>query len=465
MLAMRLFSLAAAAAACAASASAAVVEQLSYENGWAAAASHVPRDTALTVTIVVKERGGEEVNKVAIAVSTPGNAKYGQFLTQHQIDDLTRPLESDMSAVTSWLDTNGASHAVRGISRVDVRTTVGQAAVLFSTSFHVAKNHATAQKLVRAGTYTIPAGIEESVATVFGLHGLPLPPRQGLAASSHAPQNSPADPARVTPAVLRKTYDITGVKPAGTTANKQAVAEFQGEFMSSKDLAKMFKAYVANYKVGVDDVVYKWVGDHIEREGNVEALLDIQYIMGVSVGIKTEFYEFPGADFGSDLDMWTGNLSRPGVPFVHSVSYGFQGNLSQIQINPEDVAAVDANFAKLAAKGISIMISSGDSGSGYSTADQCETEQGAQGVGIVGTWKGPLGKGVVACGQVGFVWPAARTMHSPHHGARVRWAWRSGVMEATRTRFSFRRSSPFQALRCARWASRTWASAARRPSN
>ena len=179
MLAMKMFCLAAA-AACVAGASAAVVEQLSYENGWAEAAYYVPRDTALTLTIVVKEQGKEEMNKLATAVSTPGDVMYGQFLTQEQIDDITRPLEPDMSAVTSWLDTNSVSYALRGISRVDVRTTVGEASGLFSTSFHVAKNHATAQKLVRAGTYTIPTDIEESVATIFGFHGLPLPPRQGM---------------------------------------------------------------------------------------------------------------------------------------------------------------------------------------------------------------------------------------------------------------------------------------------
>merc|ERR1719162_183281 len=308
---------------------------------------------------------------------------YGMFLTQPQIDDITRPLEFDMNAVTSWLNTNGVSYAVRGVSRVDVRTTVGQASDLFSTSFHVAKNYATEQHLVRATDYTIPAEIEASVATIFGFHGLPLPPRQSLIASSY--KGMPKMPANVTPAVLEKTYDITGVTPKGTTANKQAVAEFQGQFMNSTDLATLFKNYVSDYKVGVDDVVYKWVGEHKENSGGVEAELDIQYIMGISVGIKTEFYEFPGNDFGADLDMWTGNLSLPDAPQVHSVSYGWQGNLSQIHVKDKDVAAVDANFAKLAAKGLSIMISSGDSGSGYTADDQhCQMDHGAKGVGISG---------------------------------------------------------------------------------
>jgi hypothetical protein len=65
------------------------------------------------------------------------------------------------------------------------------------------------------------------------------------------------------------------------------------------------------------------------------------------------------------------------VPLVHSVSYGWQGNLSQVGCKPADLAVVDANFAKLAAKGISLMISSGDSGSGYSAKNtQCQKPEG-----------------------------------------------------------------------------------------
>ena len=68
-------------------------------------------------------------------------------------------------------------------------------------------------------------------------------------------------------------------------------------------------------------MVSKWVGKHEENSGGVEAELDIQYIMGQAVGIKTEFWEFPGMDFGADLNQWTSNLTTvAGVPIVHSVS-------------------------------------------------------------------------------------------------------------------------------------------------
>ena len=68
-------------------------------------------------------------------------------------------------------------------------------------------------------------------------------------------------------------------------------------------------------------MVSKWVGKHEETNVGVGAELDIQYIMGQAVGIKTEFWEFPGMDFGADLNQWTSNLTTvAGVPIVHSVS-------------------------------------------------------------------------------------------------------------------------------------------------
>ena len=55
----------------------------------------------------------------------------------------------------------------------------------------------------------------------------------------------------------------------------------------------MFSDYVTDYTAGTDDVVSKFVGKHTENSQGVEAELDIQYIMGPAVGIKTEFWEFP----------------------------------------------------------------------------------------------------------------------------------------------------------------------------
>eukprot|EP01043_Picozoa_sp_COSAG02_P040804 COSAG02_NODE_3329_length_6926_cov_4.245203_5_plen_574_part_00 len=327
------------------------------------------------MTIVVEEQGAEEIRRIATAVSDPSSPEYGNFLSSEEILRKTAPKSEDMDAVTDWLDAAGVGYQTRH-SNVVSTMPVSVASELFSTSFHVVGHLAHPRLLLRATTdYSLPTEVAGSIMTVFGLRGLPLPPRSGkeLEIASHGP--FPRMPANVTPAVIAETYGIKGVKVSPESKTRQAVAEFQGQFMNSTDLAVMFADYVSDYKVGTDDVVSKFFGEHKENSQGVEAELDIQYIMSPAVGIKTEFWEFPGNDFGSDLNQWTSNLTTAGgsVPIVHSVSYGWQGNLSQINVKDSDVEIVDSNLQKMAAMGMSVMISSGDSGSGYTPGptDSC----------------------------------------------------------------------------------------------
>ena len=67
------------------------------------------------------------------------------------------------------------------------------------------------------------------------------------------------------------------------------------------------------------------------------------------------------------------SLSQVHPPLVHSVSYGWQGDLAAIGCSALHVASIDGDLAQLAARGISIVISSGDSGSGLVEADCCHT--------------------------------------------------------------------------------------------
>ena len=206
----------------------------------------------------------------------------------------------------------------------------------------------------------LDAGDVAAASVVFGLHGLPLPPRRPLEAPP-----MPAKPANVTPKVLMDTYSVSGVKVSRSETNRQAVAEFQGQMMNSTDLSSFFDQYVENAKAG-DEKVSKFVGDPGEGRGQTEASLDIQYIMGVAPHVHTQLWLFMQQDFCQDLKNWTDTmLARDDTALVHSVSYGWQGNLTQIQCEDSKIQTIDDNFAKLAAKGITVIFASGDSGSGY----------------------------------------------------------------------------------------------------
>jgi len=156
-----------------------------------------------------------------------------------------------------------------------------------------------------------------------------------------------------------------------SSKNLQAVAEFQGQYMVPKNLVKFFSDYVTGADAGDDTVsAFKGDGNKPSVEG-IEADLDIQYIMGVAPGIATEFWEEATNDFCTGLAKWSAELLKgDDTPLVNSISYGWQGPMNQIQCTATKYDSIDNNFAALAAKGISIIFASGDSGSGYQGNDE-----------------------------------------------------------------------------------------------
>jgi len=152
------------------------------------------------------------------------------------------------------------------------------------------------------------------------------------------------------------------------TNNIQSVGEFQGQFMDKKDLQTFFANEVPNMQPG-DDQVYAFVGQPYQQGYGIEAELDIQFIMGMAPGVKTAFWEWANWDFCGDLNNYTTHMLSQDTPNVNSISYGWQGPLSQLGCADADVQATDNNWVKLAAMGVSIIIASGDSGSGYSPTE------------------------------------------------------------------------------------------------
>ena len=379
---------------------------LNYEQfGWRSfrMASHEDR---VSFTICLVQRNVPTLKRRALQASTPGHADYGKFLTASEIASLTSPPPEAISAVKAWLNAYGIPATVVRES-VHVSCSASLASALLRTSFAVYKNEQSKALLVRASRgFSLPDNVASHVATIFGLHGLPAPRLEKAPAVSVA---------NVTPAVLWSTYSIGSPFVNREGKGRQAVAEFQGQFMDKADLATFFRAEVPNARPG-DDQVRKFVGVPYKEGAGVEALLDVEFLMGVAPGVATEFWLWPERDFCADLHNFTGAmLAAAQPPLVSSISYGWQGNLSHLHCQPSDVEAVDINWAKLAAAGFSIMISSGDSGAGYSTP-QCTAGSGDKGQAITsGTVLSSLDATVAECCEVsttrrgtGWMWTPAK---------------------------------------------------------
>ena len=222
--------------------------------------------------------------------------------------------------------------------------------------------------------------VAAAIRAVFGAHGLPLPQASGRPGSRLT--RAPADPAKVPPAVIARLYGITADVPKGNTQVhaapvppvSQAVAELQGNFFSPEHLAEFFETYVPAAPAA-DRRVARVVGPNNSsaKSESTEAALDIQYIMGVAPGVRTEFWSFDGNDFCGDLADWTAALvaaaadpvSGGGFPATHSLSYGWQGALVDLGCSDAHAEVVDDGLAAVAALGVTVVVASGDAGSGF----------------------------------------------------------------------------------------------------
>ena len=91
------------------------------------------------------------------------------------------------------------SHTFTNKHLIEVDTATAVAEKLLSTTWNRHENTATAQVVHRADGYTIPAHVADSIASLFSVHGYPLPPHSAIKAGVGAA------PAIVTPAVIAST--------------------------------------------------------------------------------------------------------------------------------------------------------------------------------------------------------------------------------------------------------------------
>jgi subtilase family serine protease len=124
----------------------------------------------VTFRVYLDNRGGDAAAQLARAVSTPGSAQYGKFLTPAQYRARFSPTTKDASAVAAWLRDQGFTvdkHGPANNKYVQATGTVADAAAAFGTSF---ATYRVEGRTVRANSATlhVPASLTQ-VQAVVGL--------------------------------------------------------------------------------------------------------------------------------------------------------------------------------------------------------------------------------------------------------------------------------------------------------
>jgi len=200
-----------------------------------------------------------------------------------------------------------------------------------------------------------PPSLREHVDVISGLHSFPtlfpMKKNEPLGASASN---------QITPALLKGTtlYNITDEASDSSKAS-MAVAEFQGQGYLPKDLA----AFESNENLPSQPVRNVLGGDPAATEtAGVEASLDIQYIVATGTKVPVDFYLQKGGSF--DLFGFAGfvlNETSPALTWSVSYGEGINGGIGG-KIATDTAQRLNAEFEKFGVRGLSVLISSGDSG-------------------------------------------------------------------------------------------------------
>ncbi|PRP78809.1 hypothetical protein PROFUN_00982 [Planoprotostelium fungivorum] len=338
----------------------------SRKHGWTAAGQPAQSEVR-EFFIALKERNMGEVERIALEISNPDSTSFSQHLSFHELKALTAPHASDVAKVTQWLDSNGIDHErTPSGGHIKIRATVAQVERLFDCKLTTFTHSASAANpIVRSETsYKVPKHLDDIVQFVTPLHGFPKNPlarvkSQPTRKTKPSPNATPVD--EITPDIIRSRYNVTAPITNLKVNNTQAVFEIQ-EGIDPADLQSFFQQFAPKL-TAVKVLKYLGDGGNDPTNPGTESSLDIQYISALGGFAPNYYYNYNEDDIYSAFYKYALDLvNDPKPPLVQSISYGQYGGDYPI----EEVDRISNEFMKLGARGVTILVASGDDGVGCS---------------------------------------------------------------------------------------------------
>jgi subtilase family serine protease len=365
---------------------------------WATATHRVGSVSAsqsVTFRVYLNNRGGAAAAAYARAVSTPGNALYGKFLTTAQYRARFSPSQSDVNTVSSWLQSQG--FRVTGVPSnrkyVEATGTLAQASKTFATSF---AEYSTQGRTVRSNTspLQVPSkltqvqavvGLDESQTLVRPNKPTPPPPvfRNAGPCSTYWGQKTvdntatpdgtelPDSPTAFAPcgysgAQLQGLYGMTDAIAAGNDGSGVTVGIIDA--YASPTIESDANTYFSRHGIPTftkgqfRQYAAPGTSQHPENPAHDpegwagEETLDVEAVHTMAPGANIAYIGAPNNY--RDMDAIMNKVVSKHLADIVSNSYGYAGeSLPPGYIKPQVDTQIQA-----AAEGISLFFSSGDSG-------------------------------------------------------------------------------------------------------
>ncbi|KAF9814365.1 hypothetical protein IEO21_05160 [Rhodonia placenta] len=335
-------------------------------------------DTVLSLRLALKNSDTDGLIAALYDVSTPSSANYGQHLSKEEVDAFNAPTKESVDAVNAWLSEYGLS--ATSISPADdwlaISVPVSKANVMFDADFSVFTHESTGKTSVRTLSYSIPTDLVDHLSLVHPTTTfasptgpkLPITVKQ-LSTDARKRQVSSCS-SNVDPACLEALYGIP-TTPATEASNYIVVTGYDDQYPSTSDLENFLGSYQSAESSSASYTVVELDGGSYDpSDPGDEADLDIQYTVGLALGVNVTFFSV-GEDtsdgvfgFLDTANYWLGQSTAPSVI---TTSYG--SDESDISVGVFN--SLCNAYASLGARGTSVLFASGDGGVSGSQSGSC----------------------------------------------------------------------------------------------
>ncbi|CAG8295795.1 unnamed protein product [Penicillium olsonii] len=363
------------------------VEQLAdIPHGWSKQGKPEPSQP-IKFRLAITQSHAANFEQKVIDLSTPGHPSYGQHMKREEVRKHLRPSPAVTSRILAWLRSENVSveNIVPDGDWILFTVPMSKAEEMLKTQFFYYHNDAQKTTAIRTLGYSVPSDIHPYIqliqpTTRFGN----LNPRKSTLFQPERAtleQLAAGCDRTITPSCLKNLYGIDNTTTTPDPRNRLGISGFLEQYARHQDLDDFLTHYAPSQASNNFTVVSINGGKDDQNSilDSVEANLDMQYSIAMTDQVLTTFYTTGGRGPVSpeidhpDISEVTNepyleqlhyllSLSDEDLPAVLSNSYGEdEQGLPASYVN-----ATCSLFAQLAARGVSVLFSSGDSGAGGS---------------------------------------------------------------------------------------------------
>jgi kumamolisin len=268
--------------------------------------------TPLSITIALRLRDVKGAENLLVALHTPGDPQFHQFLTAKQFEARFAPTDADVAEVIAALSQYGLTVERTTATTLKVTGLPGEMERAFAVSLH--SYEVPAHDNVPGYTFhapispvKIPAEISASVAAVAGLDSRPRF-RPANRTGSPAPKAASSTPATTTPdqpgfwtvTDFADYYDVQPLYERGVTGEGRTLGIMTLAAFTPKDAFTYWSAL--GLKVNPNRLSIVNVdggpGAPSDASGSVETTLDVEQSGGVAPGADIIVYQAPNTNQG-----------------------------------------------------------------------------------------------------------------------------------------------------------------------